>query len=74
MLATGNYDESQLYTKSLIGVTAMETLLGKKQFAELLGDFYLRPQGKPALAVESDKRKKWNPSDAVRADFDEEGL
>jgi hypothetical protein len=69
VLATGNYDETQIYTKNLVGVTAMKQLLGKKQFKELLGDLYTTPPGNPALVVESDKRPEWSPLDAAKRDF-----
>lgn len=44
------------YEKKLLGITAMTALLGKKQFNELLGDLVYRPEGKPSLVPESDKR------------------
>lgn len=42
------------------GITAMQKLLGKKKFEELLGGFVYKPQGKPTLAPESDKRPAMN--------------
>ena len=44
------------YERKLLGITAMEKLLGKKQFASLLADLVERPQGKPTLVPASDKR------------------
>ena len=44
------------YEKKLLGITAMTSLLGKKQFNELLGDLVVMPAGKPTLVPESDKR------------------
>lgn len=44
------------YEKKLLGITAMTKQLGKKQFDELLGPFVEKPQGKPVLVPESDKR------------------
>ncbi len=55
LLAAG-YDEEQIYTKNLLGITAMEKLVGKKQFNEILGTLIIKPPGKPKLAPESDKR------------------
>jgi hypothetical protein len=34
----------------------MTTLLGRKQFSEILGDLIIKPQGKPTLVPDSDKR------------------
>lgn len=44
------------YEHKLLGITAMEKLLGKKQFATLLSNLVERPQGKPVLVPSSDKR------------------
>lgn len=44
------------YERRLLGITAMEKLLGRKQFATLLGDLVERLQGKPTLVPASDKR------------------
>ena len=48
------------YEKKLLGITAMTSLLGKKQFNELLGDMVVMPAGKPTLVPESDKRPAIN--------------
>ena len=44
------------YEKKLLGITAMTSLLGKKKFEELLSALITKPQGKPTLVPESDKR------------------
>lgn len=46
-----------IYKKSLIGLTEMTKLMGKKQFDEILGELIIKPQGKPSLVPVSDKRK-----------------
>lgn len=53
----------------LLGVTAMEKLLGKKRFAELLEGLVIKPPGKPALVPVGDKRPAINSLEAARADF-----
>lgn len=44
------------YEKKVLGVTAMQKLLGKARFDELLSPYIEKPQGKPTLVPESDKR------------------
>ena len=48
------------YEKKLLGITAMTALMGKKKFEEVLGKYITKPQGKPALVPESDKRPAIN--------------
>ena len=58
------YDEPKL-----LGVTAMTTLLGRKQFNDILGGLITKPQGKPTLVPESDKRPAMT---TILDDFKEE--
>ena len=57
------------YEKKLLGITAMQKMLGKTRFDELLSAFIEKPQGKPALVPESDKRPAIN---TAKNDFMEE--
>ena len=52
------------YEKKLLGITAMTKLLGKKTFDETLGEYLHKPEGKPTLVVESDKRQALQPKTA----------
>ena len=53
-------DGKNPYEQKLLGITAMEKLLGKKHFSELLAGLVERPQGKPVLVTEDDKRPEMN--------------
>lgn len=44
------------YEKKVLGITAMTSLMGKKMFDKVLGGLVERPQGKPTLVPQSDKR------------------
>ncbi|MBB6716341.1 DUF2800 domain-containing protein [Clostridium gasigenes] len=54
--------ESIIYTKKLTGITNMETAVGKKEVFRILGDYIVKPPGKPTLVPETDKREVFNPS------------
>lgn len=47
---------TDIFKKSLISITEMEKLMGKKTFTEILGGLVIKPQGKPTLVPASDKR------------------
>ena len=54
----------------ILGITEMTKLLGgKKKFDELLSKYVCKPQGKPTLVPESDKRKEWS---STENDFQED--
>lgn len=57
------------YERKLLGVTAMQKLLGKSRFDEILAAYIEKPQGKPTLVPESDKRPAMN---TAKNDFMEE--
>ena len=57
------------YERKLLGITAMQKLLGKSRFDELLSAYIEKPQGKPTLVPESDKRPVMNNA---KTDFIEE--
>lgn len=62
---------TDIFKKTLIGISEMEKLLGKKKFAEVLGKLVYKPQGKITLVAESDKRDAIITATA-EADFKEE--
>ena len=66
------YDEAVLYERKPIALTAVEKLLGKKKFEEVLAPFIIKPPGKPTLAPESDKREAITNKISADEAFNEE--
>lgn len=56
------------YETKVLSITAMQKMLGKTKFDELLNDLIEKPQGKPTLVKRSDKRPEIN---TVQNDFKE---
>lgn len=48
--------EDQVYTTKLNTITNIEKLVGKKRLESMLSDVIIKPQGKPTLVLENDKR------------------
>lgn len=61
----------EFFDSKIKGITALEKLLGKKQFAEMLGDYIVKPAGKPTLVSAADKRPAIDPLEQARLDFQE---
>lgn len=57
------------YERKVLGVTAMQKMLGKSRFEELLAPYIEKPQGKPTLVRSNDKRPTMN---TAKTDFMEE--
>ena len=56
-LRTSGFVESDYLTEpKLLGITKLEKNIGKKLFTEICGDFIVKPQGKPAIVPETDRR------------------
>lgn len=52
--------ESYLKPTELRSITDLEKLIGKKRFGTLCADYINKPQGKPTLVPETDKRPAFN--------------
>lgn len=68
LIAKG-YNEDSFYPRKLIGIGALEKYLGKKDFQKILGEYVIKPVGKPTLVPESDKRPALNSTEAAVQDF-----
>lgn len=71
VLQSAGFPEAALYERKLLGLTAMEKLVGKKKLTETLGDLIVKPAGKPVLVPEDDRREAINTTEAAKADFSE---
>lgn len=58
------YDEALVYERKAKTLTELEKLMGKAEFAEKIGQYVVKPMGKPTLAVASDKRPQYNSAEA----------
>lgn len=54
-----------IYRQSLITLTEMQKLMGKKTFEEVLGELIIKPKGKPTLVPVSDKRQAIDTTNAM---------
>lgn len=60
----GLYAEDQLYETKALSLAKLEKLMGKKLFADTVGNMVVYPPGKPTLATQADKREPYNPAAA----------
>lgn len=67
-LQSSGIDRSVIYDSVPKTLAQLEKLLGAAKFRELVGEFVVKPQGKPTLATETDSRKEYN---SAVADFAE---
>lgn len=66
-LLENGFTESAIYEPAkLKTITNMEKAITKKAFAALLSELVIKPQGKPTLVPESDKRQEYN---SIESDF-----
>jgi hypothetical protein len=67
VLMNNGYAEAMLYERKPLALTDTEKLIGKAKFKELLAPYINIPQGKPTLALESDKRESLRKVTALEA-------
>ena len=71
VLVNKKYAKGTLLNTKLKSMTDIKKLIGAKQFDKILTDHILKPQGKPTLVPNSDKRQKLN---SAKDDFEQEEL
>lgn len=68
-ILSDKYDTKKVYEKpKILSISKLEKAIGKKTVEEVIGAYIEKPQGKPTLVPESDKRQEMNSADS---DFDE---
>lgn len=65
ILIDNGFSEDEMYSMKLKGISEIERLVGKKNFTSMLGEVVVKPQGKPTLVPESDKRPSLGAEDAI---------
>ena len=68
--AEGFDDDEILKPRALQAIGQLEKVVGKKRFAELASDFIVKPEGKPVLVTEKDKRPALNSMENALNDFE----
>lgn len=69
-LRKAGYKVADIYKpKALLGITAMEKLLGKHRMETLIAPYITKPPGAPTLVPETDPRTAINTADQAAADF-----
>lgn len=59
-LEANDYSPEDYMISKLAGITAVEKLIGKKEFPIILDGLVIKPQGAPTLVDESDKRPEFS--------------
>lgn len=73
-LRKAGYKVADIYKpKALLGITAMEKLLGKHKMENLIAPYITKPPGAPTLVPETDPRAAINTADQAAADFADSG-
>ena len=68
-LRADGWEDAMIYERRLLGLTAMEKLVGKKKLTETLGGLIVKPAGKPVLVPQTDKRPEINAAASAKEDF-----
>lgn len=69
LLGIGLKEDDIMKPREMCGITQLESLVGKKLFANLCKEYLVKPIGKLTLAPESDRRPEVNTLGLAQADF-----
>lgn len=72
-LLDNGYKEEEIFKpRELEGITNLQKVLGKKGVTEYLEAYIDKPEGKPTLVPESDKRPAINTEESMASEFEDE--
>lgn len=69
LISAGYREEELTKPVEMLGLSKLETLVGKKKLQELCADYIVKPQGKLTLAPESDRRPEVSSLVAAQNEF-----
>ena len=69
VLKAAGYTQEDITKTTLLSVAALETAIGKKKVAELVGGHILFNTGSPTIAPNTDKRPAYDRLAEAKADF-----
>ncbi len=64
--------DEMLYERKPVTLAALEKIMGRKAFSEVMSDYITTPPGKPALALSDDKRSAITRRTTAEDDFKED--
>lgn len=71
VLEAEGFDGDELVKpRQLLPIGSLEKIVGKTTFADLASDYIVKPEGKPVLVPETDKRPALNSIDSAVEDFE----
>lgn len=67
--SVGLTDDMIYKKREMEGLSKLEAIVGKKLFAELCGEYLVKPQGKPTLVSENDRRPEFSTLAIAQREF-----
>jgi len=69
LLQVGLTEDEIMKPREMLGISSLEKLIGKKLFADICGEYLIKPVGKLTLAPESDRRPEVSTLAIAQSEF-----